>query len=80
MARSVYQFDNTDLVLGGYSPFNINGSRQSWRVSSTFKIDRNSSLYADYDFTWGNAVPYVGTTLPGTLYNQFMELTYEIQF
>ncbi|HEY5039942.1 MAG TPA: hypothetical protein VIJ93_12800, partial [bacterium] len=80
LARYSYTFDNRDLLVGGYSVFNINGSWQSWRVSSTFKMTKNSNLYFDYDMTWGNALPYVRTSLPGTLNNQFMELTYEIQF
>ena len=60
LARYSYQFDNTDLLAGGYSIFNINGSRQSWKLSEDFKMDRNSTLYFDYGLTWGNAVPYVG--------------------
>jgi hypothetical protein len=79
LARYSYIFDNSDL--GSYLPFNINGSNQSWRLSSVFKINRNSSLYLDYDLTGGDAVPYVGSTAPGTkLNNQYMEVTYEIQF
>jgi hypothetical protein len=80
LARYSYQFDNTDLLAGGYSAFSINGNRQSWKLSSDFRMDRNSTLYFDYGLTWGNAVPYVGQAVPGTLYNQFMELTYAIQF
>jgi hypothetical protein len=79
LARYSYIFDNSDL--GKYQVFNINGSNQSWRLSSVFKINRNSSLYLDYDLTGGNAVPYAGATAPGTkLNNQYMEMTYEIQF
>ncbi len=79
LARYAYQFDNTDLSVG-YTAFNINGSRQSWKLSEDFRMDRNSTLYFDYGLTWGNALPYVGQALPGTLYNQFMEVTYAIQF
>jgi hypothetical protein len=79
LARYSYIFDNSDL--GEYQVFNINGSNQSFRLSSVFKINRNSSLYLDYDLTGGNAVPYVGATAPGTkLNNQYLEMTYEIQF
>ena len=78
LARYAYQYDNTDL--GAYSAFSINGNRQSWKLSEDFKMDRNSTLYFDYGLTWGNAVPYVGQAQPGTLYNQFMEVTYAIQF
>ncbi len=78
LARYAYQYDNTDL--GEYTAFNINGTRQSWKLSEDFRMDRNSTLYFDYGITWGNAVPYVGQALPGTLYNQFMEVTYAIQF
>jgi hypothetical protein len=79
LARYSYIFDNSDL--GSYQVFNINGSNQSWRLSSVFKINRNSSLYLDYDLTGGTAVPYAGPTAPGAkLNNQYMEVTYEIQF
>ena len=79
LARYSYIFDNSDL--GSYQVFNIDGSNQSFRLSSVFKINRNSSLYLDYDLTGGNAVPYVGATAPGTkLNNQYLEMTYEIQF
>ncbi len=79
LARYAYEFDNTDLTPG-YSAFSINGSRQSWKFSSDFRTDRNSTLYFDYSVTWDNAIPYVGQALSGTLYNQFMEVTYAIQF
>jgi hypothetical protein len=79
LARYSYMFDNTDL--GQYQVFNINGTNDSFRLSTSFTLNRNSKLYLDYDSTWGNAVPYFGTTPPtGTLNNQFAELTYEIQF
>lgn len=80
LARYSYIFDNTDL--GQYQVFNINGTNQSWRLSTTFKVNRNSSLYADYDLTWGTAVPYIGTPpgTGGTLDNQYMGLTYEVEF
>ena len=43
-------------------------------------MNRNSSFDLDYDFTSGDAVPYTGTAKPGTLDNQYMEVTYEIEF
>ncbi len=79
LARYSYIFDNSDF--GSYNVFTIDGSNQSFRLSSVFKINRNSSLYLDYDLTGGDAVPYVGSTAPGTkLNNQYLEMTYEIQF
>lgn len=80
LARYSYIYDNTDL--GQYQVFNVNGSNQSWRLSTVFKVNRNSSIYGDYDLTWGNAVPYIGTPpgTSGTLFNQYMGLTYEIEF
>ena len=69
LARYAYQYDNSDLVAGGYQPFNVDGSRQTGGVSTTFKFNRNSSVYFDYNKSWGS-----------TLNNQFMELTYEIEF
>ncbi len=79
MARYSYIFDNSDL--GDYQIFNINGTNDSLRLSMTFTMNRNSRLFLDYDYTWGNAVPYVGALPSGnTLNNQYAELTYEIQF
>jgi hypothetical protein len=80
LARYSYIYDNTDL--GQYQVFSVNGSNYSWRLSTTFKVNRNSSIYGDYDLTWGNAIPYIGTPpgTSGTLYNQYMGLTYEIEF
>lgn len=79
LARYSYIFDNSDL--GQYQVFNINGTDESWRLSSIFKINRNSSLYLDYDLTQGNAIPYVGSSSPGgTLINHYWEATYEVQF
>jgi hypothetical protein len=80
MARYSYIFDNSDL--GQYQVFKISGTNQSYRFSTSFKVNRNSSIYGDYDLTWGNAIPYIGTPVgsSGTLYNQYMGLTYEIEF
>ncbi|MGH7738978.1 MAG: hypothetical protein ACREL1_02420 [bacterium] len=79
LARYSYIFDNSDL--GEYQVFNINGSNQSFRLSSVFKINRNSNLDLDYDLTSGNAIPYSGVVAPtGRLSNQYLEMTYEIQF
>jgi hypothetical protein len=79
MARYSYMFDNSDL--GQYQVFNINGTDESLRLSMTFTLNRNSKMYLDYDYTWGNAVPYFGATpTGGNLNNQFAELTYEILF
>lgn len=80
LARYSYLFDNSDL--GKYQVFNVNGSDNSWRLSTTFKVNRNSSIYADYDLTWGNLIPFYGTPAgsSGTLHNQYIGLTYEIEF
>ncbi len=79
MARYSYLFNNQDLGL--YQPFTINGTNNSLRLSTAFTLNRNSKLYLDYDYTFGNAVPYFGTTPNGgNLNNQFAELTYEILF
>ncbi|HEY5039399.1 MAG TPA: hypothetical protein VIJ93_10035 [bacterium] len=78
LARFSYLFDNSDL--GKYSAFNVNGTEQSLRWSTTFKFNRNSRLFLDYSLTSSaNFVPYVGNR-PGTLNNQFMEMTYEVEF
>ncbi len=75
-ARYSYLYDNSDL--GSYTPVTVNGTNQSIRVSNTFKINRNSTLYLDYDFTTGDLYPT--NTLQGTLNNQFAEVTYEVKF
>jgi hypothetical protein len=56
--------------------------------STTLRFDRNSALILDYDLASGNelpnfAVPLVsGTQTPitGTLNNQYIGTTYEIEF
>ncbi len=78
LARYPYLFDNSDL--GYYQPFSVNGTNQSVQLSSEVRTSRNTRFYADYGFTSGDVVPYVGTANTGTLHNEFMELTYEIQF
>jgi hypothetical protein len=89
MARYTYMYEQTftnsndSFVsdLGQYKVFNINGTNESLRLSMTFILNRNSKMFLDYDYTWGNAVPYFGATpTGGNLENQFAELTYEIMF
>ena len=75
-ARYSYIFDNSDL--GQYSPFTVNGSIQSLRFSSVFKVNRNSNIYLDWALTNGNLLPV--NQNQGMLNNQFTELTYEIKF
>ncbi len=77
MAQASYEFDNTDL--GSYQVFTVNGSEEDWMLSTTFRFDRNSSVDLDYDLAWGNDLPTVGQ-VAGTLHNQFIGLTYEIEF
>ncbi len=75
-ARYSYLYENTDL--GAYTPVTVNGTNQSIRVSNTFKVNRNSTLYLDYDFTTGDLTP--ANNIQGTLNNQFAEVTYEVKF
>jgi hypothetical protein len=75
-ARYSYLYDNSDLGL--YVPIKVSGNIQSFRFSNGFKINRNSTLYLDYDFTSGNMLPT--SPLQGTLNNQFAEVTYEVKF
>ena len=78
MARESFLFDNSDL--GKYGVFTINnGSIQSLRFSAKLEVNRNSRFFLDYDLSWGTDVPDYGTP-GGTLRNQFMETTYEIEF
>ncbi len=75
-ARYSYLFDNSDV--GSYEQFNVNGSIQSLRFSTDFKVNRNSNFYLDYDITQGNLHP--AGPIKGTLHNEYMEITYEIKF
>jgi hypothetical protein len=75
-ARYVYLFDATDL--GQYKPFTVDGSIESVRISNAFKVNRNSSIYLDYDWTTGNMMP--NNPALGTVNNQFVEVTYEVKF
>ena len=83
-AQYPYLYDNSALynskgqVIGSYAPVTVNGTNQSIRVSNSFKVNRNSTLYLDYDFTTGNLVPT--NTIQGTAKSQFAEVTYEVQF
>jgi hypothetical protein len=75
-ARYPYLYDNSDL--GSYSPVSVNGTEQSLRVSSSVRVNGNSTIYADYDWTTGDLLAL--TPGQGTLDNQFVELTYEVKF
>ncbi len=75
-ARYPYLYDNSDL--GDYSPVSVNGTNQSLRLSHVFKVNRNSTIYLDYDYTWGNLLTL--TPNQGSLTNQFAEVTYEVKF
>ncbi len=75
-ARYSYLYDNSDL--GDYRLFTVNGDIESVRFSNAIKVNRNSNIYVDYDYTRGNIIPY--QTVQGMLGNQFMELTYEVKF
>ena len=75
-ARYSYLYDNSDL--GSYAPVTVNGTNQSIRVSNNFKVNKNSTIYLDYDYTTGNLLPISANQ--GTLNNQFAEVTYEVRF
>jgi hypothetical protein len=77
MARYSYVFDNTDL--GTYKAFTVNDSVGYYLLSTSFRFDRNSTVYLDYDLTSGNELETVGQ-ISGTLQNQFIGLTYEVKF
>jgi hypothetical protein len=88
LARYSYQFDNRDFftIVNGntylsplYWPFSVDGSNQYFLLSTNFKINRNSTLYLDYGYAWGNKVPTF-TQGTGTLNNEFAGMTYEIEF
>ena len=88
LARYSYQFNNQDYftIINGqilnlpiYQPFSVNGSNQYVMLSTTFKLNRNSRVYLDYDFSWGNEIPTVGP-IQWTLNNQYLGMTYETEF
>ena len=76
MARYPYLYDLTDA--GQYTLFNVNGTVQSLRFSSSIKVNPQSSLYLDYDWSTGDMLS--AYPLAGNLNNEFAEVTYEIQF
>ncbi len=75
-ARYPYLYDYSDL--GNYSPVQVDGNIQSLRFSNVFKVNRNSDIFIDYDWTSGNMLPT--KPVQGTLVNQFIELSYEVRF
>ncbi len=75
-ARYAYVFDGSDL--GQYQPFTVNGTNQSWMFTNLFKVNRNSSIDLDLDWTSGNLLPV--RPAPGTLNSLFYEVTYEVRF
>jgi len=75
-ARYTYLYDGSDV--GAYKSVQINGTVQSLRWSTSFKVNRNSSLSLDYSWTFGNMLPSGQTQ--GTLNNQFGEISYEVLF
>lgn len=77
IARYSYLFNNQDL--GSYTPVTVNGYDAQYILSTTIETGRNAKLHFDYVMDWGNELQYVGD-LGGTLYNQYMELTYELEF
>jgi hypothetical protein len=77
LARYSYVFDNTDL--GSYKAFTVNDSVGYYLLSTSFRFDRNSTLYLDYDLSSGNDLATVGQ-ISGTLQNQFIGMSYEVKF
>src|SRR5665213_3666149 len=77
LARYSYVFDNTDL--GSYKAFTVNDSVGYYLLSTSFRFDRNSTVYLDYDLSSGNDMANVGQ-ISGTLQNQFIGMTYEVKF
>ena len=77
-ARYPYLYDNSDLSF--YTPVTANETIQSVRLSSSIKVNRNSSLFADYDWTTGTGNLMPINPIQGNLNNQFVEVTYEVQF
>jgi hypothetical protein len=75
-ARYSYLYDNSDL--GAYTPVTINGTNQSIRLTNAVKVNRNSTIYLDTDWTSGNLLSLIPTQ--GTFNNLFGEVTYEIRF
>jgi hypothetical protein len=77
MARTPYLFDNGDL--GYYTVVDMAGTVTHYSLSLLFPIDRHSNLMVDYSMVSGDAHPTL-SALPGDLHNQFMGLSYEVEF
>ena len=77
LARYSFVFDGADQ--GHYGIFNVNGKVQNFRLSNDFNLDDHSRIFLDFVLTDGNVFPYA-PSIGGNFKNQYMELTYEVQF
>ncbi len=75
-ARAPYLYDNTDL--DAYSVFHVDGQVDGVTVSSVVKPDDHSSVCLDAGFFRGDLLPW--RPVSEEWKNQFVEMTYEIQF
>ncbi|HVZ81488.1 MAG TPA: hypothetical protein VHE12_11935 [bacterium] len=76
LASYPYLYDNS--ALGLYSPVTIDASNQTLRFSTAFKVNKNSTIFFDYDWTEGDLV--LGNPNQTTMSNHFGEVSYEIHF
>lgn len=76
MASYPYLYDNS--ALGQYAPVTINASNITVRFATAFKVNKNSTIYLDYDWADGNLVR--GDPNQPHRSNHDGRLTYEINF
>jgi len=77
-ARTPYLFDNTDL--GSYSVVDMGGKVEDYTLSLLFTLDLNSRLALDFSLAYGDLHPFQPSLPSGGLHNEFMGLSYEIEF
>ncbi len=89
LARYSYMYNNQDL--GSYSVFTVDDSVNDLMLSTTFNMDSHSKLHFDYSFETGtnngssNGSTTTSGVAPGYVFNgsvnnQYVETTYEIEF
>ncbi len=76
MANYAYLYDNS--ALGFYSPVSVNTSRNYVLFSTAFKINKNSTMFFDYDWTDGNS--QLSDPTQTHISDHFGRVSYDIQF
>jgi hypothetical protein len=75
VAAYPYLYDNS--ALGAYTPVTVNNSRQTVYFSTAFKVNKNSTIYLDYDWIDG---AFLDDPSPIHISDHFGRISYEIKF